>query len=273
MSSFHDSMLRGDGRFATTRWSLVLGAGVGDREAPAEESGADAARQALEELCATYWPAVYAWIRRRGYRRDEARDLAQGFFTSLVEKGWVERADEERGSFRTFLVTLLKRFVAGEWQRESTLRRGGGEQHVPLDFDQGGMEPEVGEAGSPEAAFDLEWIRSLLSCVLERLSAEYARTNATERFQVIEPHLVPGDTPPPFREMASKLGLAESSCRVAVFRARRRYRELLRDELASTLSDGRCVDEELEALLGVSAGGAAGDGQIRDSSETPESAL
>ncbi|MEM1450140.1 MAG: sigma-70 family RNA polymerase sigma factor [Planctomycetota bacterium] len=250
MGSNGDSMLDGNARFVTTRWSVVLGAA-----GPPEED----TDRALDVLCRTYWPAVYAYLRRHGHAREDARDLTQAFFARLVEGDWLARADAERGSFRAFLVTILRRFVANEAEREAALRRGGGAVRLPfsidLDDDANGAEsqgvPEPADDDDPEAAFERAWVRALLERVLERLRAEYASTGQGDRFTHLEPHLVPGDEPPPFDEMAAELGLAVSSCRVAVFRARRRYRDLLRAEVAATLGGSEGVDDELDALLGA----------------------
>lgn len=244
-------MLERSARFATTRWSIVLRAqGDGSRSSDAADAAdeVDSPEAALASLCQAYWPAVYAFLRRRGHDRDAARDLAQGFFTKLIEKDWVDRAEEERGSFRAFLVTALRRYVAGEYEREGALRRGGGDRHVALEFDEEATW-EPADDMTPEKAFDAAWVQSLLSTVLERLAAEYKGSGQSARFVALEPYLVPGDRPPPFRELAAALGMAESSCRVAVFRARGRYRELLRSEVASTLGGMDGVDAELDALI------------------------
>ena len=243
MPAYDDSMLDGPVRFDTTRWSVVRRAGASD-----DEGSADAA---LDSLCRTYWPAVVAYLRRRGYGREEARDLAQAFFATLVEKDWISRADSERGSFRAFLVTLLRRFAANEAEAAQALKRGGGERFVFLDAGDDGAIDAPDDAATPDEAFDRAWVRALLDGVLARLQEEYRTAGQGARFEQLVHHLVPGEKPPPFAAMAEELGLAEASCRVAVFRARRRYRDLLRDGIAGTVGERGEVDDELAALLGV----------------------
>lgn len=240
-------MLGSEGRFVTTRWSLVTNAQQRDAKAlPADNVAAD---EALADLCQTYWPAVYAFLRRDGKGREEARDLAQGFFAKLLEKGWIERADQDRGSFRAFLVTLLRRFVVGEHHREHSLRRGGAVQLVSISADDSKAWIEPASHATPEQAFEAAWVQALLDRVLDELRQDYASRGQAGRFEALEPYLVAALEPAPFQALSASLGLAESSCRVAVFRARRRYRELLRGEIAATLGDHAGVDAELEALI------------------------
>lgn len=244
-----DSVLQANARFATTRWSVVSEAQRRGRpETKARDASVD---DALASLCQTYWPAVYAFLRRQGHRPEGARDLTQGFFAKLLEKDWIERADVDRGSFRAFLVTLVRRYVASEFQRETSLRRGGDAKLISISGEdqRGWLEPAT--HATPEKAFDSAWIQAMLAQVLQELRQEYASAGQMERFEVLEPYLVAGESPPPFPALAATLGLAESSCRVAVFRARRRYRELLRGEIAGTLGEACGVDVELEALISI----------------------
>ena len=273
VSSTDDSMLDAGARFDTTRWSIVLRAqrplsetaSRGDSdESSVSTADADAA---LASLCSTYWPAVYAYLRRRGHRREEARDLTQGFFTKLLESDWVDRADAERGSFRSFLVTALRRYVAGEYERENTLKRGGGVERISLGEGSERLEPAT--TSTPESAFDRAWIRTVLASVLQRLEAEYESVGRGARFRAIEPYLIPGENAPPFESMAQELDLAESSCRVAVFRARRRYRDLLRGEIAQTVGGLSDVDAELEGLIALA--GDADDFARNTETNTPAS--
>jgi RNA polymerase sigma factor (sigma-70 family) len=240
MPAYDDSMLDGPARFATTRWSIVRRA-AGGEEVPE-------GRAALEALCRTYWPAAVAYLRRRGHDREAARDLAQGFFASVLERDVLARADEARGSFRGFLATALRRFAANEHEAATAEKRGGRVAHVWLDADARGAEP-ISSDDTPELAFERAWVQALLDDVLQRLRAEYEESGQGHRFERLAPYLVPGEDTPPFADLADELGLAEASCRVAVFRARRRYRDLLRDTIAGTV-DGRAgVDEELDLLL------------------------
>jgi len=240
VSGESDSMLRAGGRFATTRWSLVRGAA---------DPGAPAARDARDELCRLYWPPVYAYLRRRVTSRDEARDLCQAFFARLVERDWLARADPEQGSFRAFLVTLVRRFAANEHEREQALARGGAVCHLPIALGDGepGVEPAADE--TPERSFDRAWARALLASALASLRADLGHGPAAARFELLEPHLVPGGNDPDYAALAAAFGVAESTARVIVFRARRRYRDLLRAAVAQTLGSREGVDAELGALL------------------------
>ncbi|MEZ6018010.1 MAG: sigma-70 family RNA polymerase sigma factor [Planctomycetota bacterium] len=246
-------MLTGPAGFTTTRWSLVRRAASreGTPSAPGNETEGtrDPARAALDSLCRTYWPAVVAYLRRHGHDRDAARDLAQAFFARLLEKDWLARADEARGSFRAFLATLLRRFVANQLEAENALVRGGGERHVPITFDSDAPGTEPVAALTPEQSFDRAWIHALLDEVRRQLREEYAAAGLATRFSRLEPYLVPDATRPPFAAMARDMGLVESSCRVAVFRARRRFRDLLRDAIAGTVNGREDVEAELDAFL------------------------
>jgi RNA polymerase sigma factor (sigma-70 family) len=235
-------MLQGGGRFATTRWSLVRNAT--DSNSP---RAADA-QAALDELCRLYWPPVYAYLRRRVPNREAARDLSQAFFARMLERDWLARADPERGSFRAFLVTLVQRFAANELERERALVRGGAVHHVPIGAAAGDGDVEPATDETPEQSFDRAWVRALLASTLATLRAEHAHSGSAARFEAVEPHLVPGGDAPDYGALAAAFGVEESTARVIVFRARRRYRDLLRAAVAETLVSRDGVDAELDAL-------------------------
>src|SRR5882672_4740607 len=149
-------------RFDTTSWTLVRAAAVN----PTADS-----RQALAMLCHTYWPPVYAFIRRYGYDREQAQDLTQGFFTQLLEKRFLVDADQQRGKFRSFLLTAVKHFLANEWDREHALKRGGGQIPVSIDLVEAEewYAPAAVEAATPESLFERRWALSLLEQVMVKL--------------------------------------------------------------------------------------------------------
>ncbi len=229
--------------FHTTRWSLV---------AAAREGEGEPARAALEELCAAYWYPLYAYLRRRGNDADESADLVQGFFATLLEKGYVGQADPERGRFRGFLSVALKHYASKERAKQRAQKRGGGRVHLPLDFDDGerrySLEPEAG--GTPESFYERQWALTLLDRVLERLAANQraGRPAKAERFEVLRPYLAgAGDVP--YRDVGDQLAMSETAVKVAVFRLRARYRDMLREEIAQTVETEAEIDDEIRRLI------------------------
>ena len=239
----HESPAGGARNFHTTRWSLIATAAKGE---------GDEARAALEELCAAYWYPLYAFQRRRGSDADEASDFVQGFFAALLEKGYVGQADQARGRFRSFLMTALKHFASKEWAKAKALKRGGDRVHLSLDFEDGErrykLEPEGGLGA--EALFERRWALTLLDRSLARLAEEHrGGTSAkAERFEALRPFLG-GAGEVPYRDVGLRLGISETAVKVAVHRLRARYRALLRDEIAQTVSDEAEIDAEIRRLM------------------------
>jgi RNA polymerase sigma factor (sigma-70 family) len=231
--------------FVTTHWSLVLSAG---------QSDGTRAQDALARLCQTYWYPLYAYARGRGHSREDAQDLTQEFFARLLAHDWVAKADPSKGRFRSFLLTAMKRFMADEWDKARAQKRGGGAPLLPLPFDaaetQWSREP-ADEHLTPEESFERRWVMALLEEVLARLRAEYEEEGNAGLFSEINPCLVGERATLPYAELAGKLGLSESAVKTAVHRLRRRYRKLLRDEIAQTLAAPGEVDEELRHLFAV----------------------
>jgi RNA polymerase sigma factor (sigma-70 family) len=232
--------------FVTTHWSVVLTAGRSDTTR---------ARDALARLCQTYWYPLYAYVRRRGYSPPDAEDSTQEFFARLLAHNWVGRADREKGRFRSFLLTAMKRFLADEWDKARAQKRGGGVPLVPLQFDTAetryGMEPV--DNVTPEQSFERRWALTLLDEVLKQLRAEYQQEGKTELFAELNPCLIGDRTAQPYAELAEKLGVSEGAVKSAVHRLRQRYRQLLRDEIAQTVDGPGEVDEELHHLFAVLA--------------------
>ena len=232
-----------DGRFATTRWSVVLAAG--HRTAGGRDSFAS--------LCQAYWFPLYAYARRRGHAPEDAQDLTQAFFTRLMEKNWVASADQTKGRFRTFLLTAMKHFLADEWDRERAQKRGGGIAPLALEFAaaeaQYAREPV--DAETPEHIFERRWALTLLDQVLVRLRSEYAQDGKGALFEALHPTLVGERTAQPYAELARSLDSTEAAIKSAVHRLRLRYRQLLREEIAGTIDAAADVDEELRHLFAV----------------------
>lgn len=231
---------RGD-CFATTRWTLVLAAG--------RQSSADSDR-ALGELCRVYWYPLYAYVRRKGQTREDAEDLTQAFFQRFLEKNYLDGLAAERGRFRAFLLASLKHFLANEWDRARALKRGGGVANLSLDWEDADhrFQLEPADPANPETLFDREWALALLERVMERLSAECAGESRPQLFEATKGFLTGTGAESGYATVAIQLGMEEGALRVAVHRLRKRYRQLLRDEIAHTLSDPSAVEEELRSL-------------------------
>ncbi|MCW5553415.1 MAG: sigma-70 family RNA polymerase sigma factor [Verrucomicrobiae bacterium] len=232
--------------FATTHWTAVLAAGR--RHTPQSD-------HALEELCRTYWFPLYAYVRRRGHTKEDAEDLVQAFFSRFLAKNYLEGLSAERGRFRAFLLAALKHFLANEWDKSQRQKRGGGAAHLPLDWPTADTQFQLATSVelNPEQAFDREWALALLARVVERLHAECAAQDQARMFEVLKPFLTVGKSAIPYPQAAAQLGFSESAARSAVHRLRRRYREVLRAEIAQTLSDPANVAEEMQALFSAFA--------------------
>jgi RNA polymerase sigma-70 factor (ECF subfamily) len=206
---------------------------------------------ALAELCNTYWYPLYAYVRRQGHSKEDAEDLAQSFFARFLEKNYLEGLASERGKFRAFLLASLKHFLANEWDKANRQKRGGGAQHLSLDWqtaeERYHLEPASADSG-PEQLFDREWALALLERVIGRLRDECVAAGKGELFEQAKSFLMANKDAIPYAEAAKALHIEEGALRVAVHRLRNRYRELLRDEIAQTLSNPANVEEELRSL-------------------------
>jgi RNA polymerase sigma-70 factor (ECF subfamily) len=230
--------------FVTTHWSVVLSAG---------QSDTPRALDALSKLCQTYWYPLYAYVRGRGHCREDAQDLTQAFFARLLEKKWIGSADREKGRFRSFLLTAMKRFLADEWDKVRAQKRGGGVPLLPLQFDtaETRLSREPVDDVTPEQSFERRWVLTLLDEVLKRLRMEYKQEGNTELFAELNPCLVGDRTSLPYAELARKLALTESAVKSAVHRLRQRYRKLLREEIGQTVAAPGEVEDELRHLFAV----------------------
>ena len=230
--------------FATTHWTIVLAAG--QRSTPQSD-------HALEELCQNYWFPLYAYVRRRGYTREDAEDLTQAFFARFLTKNYLDGLSAERGRFRAFLLASLKHFLANEWDKSQRQKRGGSVPHLSLDWQTADTRFQVATTTepSPDKAFDREWAVALLAKVIERLQTECAAEGKAKLFEQLKIFLTAGRGELSAAAAAQKLGLDETAVRVAVHRLRKRYRQLLRDEIAQTLANAVDVDEEMRALFGA----------------------
>jgi RNA polymerase sigma-70 factor (ECF subfamily) len=188
----------------------------------------------------------------RGYGREDAQDLTQEFFVRLLEKKWIGSADREKGRFRSFLLTAMKRFLADEWDKARAQKRGGGLALLPLQFDtaETRLVREPADEITPEQSFERRWVLALLDEVLKRLRVEYEQEGNAELFSNLHPCLVGDRTSLPYAELAKKLVVSEEAVKSAVYRLRQRYRKLLREEISQTVAPGE-VDDELRHLFAV----------------------
>ena len=231
--------LAGSSQFPTTRWTLVVAAADPQRK----EAGA-----ALVSLCEGYWYPLYVYVRRRGYPADQAQDLTQEFFIRVLEGRYLDRADPEKGRFRSFLLTSLKFFVADEEDRRRALKRGGGAL-LPLEFSSG--EERYGREGAhdetPERIFERRWALAVLDRVVEKLRSEFVHHGRPEHFERLKVFLV-GQADTSYAALAREMNTSEGALKVAIHRLRKRYRELFRQEIADTVADPAEVESELRFL-------------------------
>lgn len=225
------SMGGGKRTFQATLWTVVLRA-------------KDHSQDALEELIKTYWKPVYIYIRRWGYPSEEAKDLCQGFFADLLERDFLKGVSKEKGRFRTFLLTVLKRYLINESERKRAQKRGGGKAVLSLDYTRAERDftimPTTDE--TPERSFNRQWALESMARALSALARELEPAT----FDAIKPHLAGG---PAYEETAKKLGISVVRLNNLIHRTRKRYRELLRAEIAGSLSDPAEADEEVRNLL------------------------
>ena len=235
----------GPRHFATTHWSLVGAARPG-------QASQTRAREALEELCRSYWYPLYAFVRSRGYSAVDAQDLTQAFFARFIETDGFASADRERGRFRSYLLGAMKHFLANEWHRAQTKKRGGNVQFIEFDA----LDPEARYAGAseqsdnPELLFDREWALQIIAGALQELRDEMAKAGRSEQFDAIKGSLT-GQDELPRDQVAARLGMSTGAVKVAVHRLRQRYRMLLRSAVAETVSNEADLDDEMRYLIEV----------------------
>jgi RNA polymerase sigma-70 factor (ECF subfamily) len=229
-------------QFPTTRWTLVVAAGNPHRKEY---------RSALVSLCENYWYPLYAYLRRRGYSAEQAQDLTQEFFIRLLQGRYLDRADPEKGRFRSFILTSLKFFVSDERDRQGAHKRGGGTV-VPLEFSSGEerYQREPAHDETPERIFERRWALSVLDRVVEKLRDEFVQHGRPEHFERLKVFLLE-QSDAPYAALAREMNTSEGALKVAIHRLRKRYRELFRQEIADTVADPAEVESELRFLAAV----------------------
>jgi RNA polymerase sigma factor (sigma-70 family) len=244
----------GEGVFVTTRWSIILSAGD-------SESDEQRAREALTELCRTYWRPVFLFVSRNGYSIEEAQDLSQDFFVMILESNWLKHADQHRGRFRSFLLKSLQNFLGHARERRGAIKRGGRVEFVSWDDwmaeapSQLSIAAERLDSLPPECLFDMRWAATVVEHALQRLREECEGRGRLRLFETLSEYLASDRCDVSYTDLASVLGISEAMVKKQLHNLRQRYRWLLRDEVAHTVDNPADVDDEIRHLCAVLAGG------------------
>jgi DNA-directed RNA polymerase specialized sigma24 family protein len=238
------TLQQGGASFTTTHWSVIARCALTDLPE---------AKNALAQLCETYWPPIYSFIRRRGYAPSDAQDLTQSFFACFLRTKDYARVDPVHGKFRSFLLASVKNFLANDWDREQALKRGGDYQFVSLNSET--AEASYDAAGAPDSTaerlFDLRWATTLTTGALNSLCRELQTEGKVKLFEQLSSFLTGGILIPSYDEVSARTGLPRATVKTHVHRLRLRYREILRAEIARTVSSPDEIDEELRYLCNI----------------------
>jgi RNA polymerase sigma factor (sigma-70 family) len=239
----------GGASFATTHWSVVAQSALTD---------VPEAANALARLCETYWPPIYSFVRRRGYAPADAQDLTQAFFAFFLRTKAYARTDPAHGKFRSFLLASVKNFLADNWDREQAIRRGRDYQFVSLDQETAEAFYDAASApdSSAERVFELRWAKSLTAAALNSLRQELQAEGKVKLFEELKNFLIGGSLLPSYDEASARMNLPRATVKTHVHRLRQRYREIVRREVARTVSSPHEIDEELRYLCDALAKGA-----------------
>ena len=241
-------------QFATTRWSLILSAAN-------SENGEQKPREALDELCRTYWRPIFSFVCRRGYSMEDAQDLTQDFFVRILERGWLRHADASRGRFRSLLLKSLQNFLINAGERTHTGKRGGEVKFVSWDDwmaeapSQLSISAHALDSLPPEQLFDLRWAVTVVEHALRRLREECESKGKRRLFHALSCYLTAERDEVSYANLATALGIAESAVGKQLHNMRQRYRSLLRDEVAHTVADPADVEDEIRYLCAALATG------------------
>ena len=241
--------------FVTTRWSLILTGAEFD-------NGGQLAREALTELCRTYWRPIFSFVCRRGYSAEDAQDLTQDFFVMVLESNWLRQADESRGRFRSFLLKSLQNFLNHAVERKQARKRGGDLQFVSWDEwmaeapSQLTISSQALETLPPDRLFDLRWAATVVEQALRRLREECEAKGRLRLFETLSTHLSTERDEISYSHLARTLGVAETMVKKQLHNLRQRYRWLLRDEVAHTVENPADVDDEIRHLCAALAAGS-----------------
>jgi len=237
--------------FRTTHWTQVLAA---RGESPA-------AKQALCELCEAYYGPVEAFVRRYRSGHDDGRDLTQAFFAGLLAGKGLKGVERTRGRFRSYLLGAVKHFLSDQADRRSAAKRGSGQAPLSLDASPGHDRSERGEQPAlevadphgfpPDAYFDRHWALAIVEKAMSVLQAEARDRGEEPRFEVLRQWLVPAEDQTIAVEAACSQGMTEGAFKVAVHRLRKRFRRLVKDQIASSVDGPEAVQAELDYLIEV----------------------
>ncbi|MFI5381613.1 MAG: RNA polymerase sigma factor [Tepidisphaerales bacterium] len=231
-----------DRRFLTTHWSIVLAAG---------SEGSSRAVEAMQRLCRAYWYPLYAYIRRRGNAAHDAQDLTQEFFALLLQRHDLADVRREKGRFRSFLLASLDHFLANERKKANRLKRGGGRIIVSIDpvSAEHRYAQEPWHDLSPDKLFERRWAMTLLEQAINHLRQEFLIADKLPLFERLKVYLTGDQNGPAYADMGAQLGLGEAAVKMAVSRLRRRYREVLRAEIAQTVASAEDIEDEIHHLF------------------------
>ena len=229
-------------RFTTTHWSVVLAA---------RNNSSPHAEEAMEKLCRAYWPPLYAFVRREGLTSEDARDLTQEFFRRLVWKEWLGQLQHQRGKFRSFLLAFLKHFLSDQRDHAAAGKRGGGQPLVSLDqFEADERERlEPVDRLTADQIHERAWAQALMARAADRLQEEYVAEGKADLFDELKDRQLSEHGALTYTEIGARFGLSGQAIKSAVHRLRRRHREILREEIARTVSSPVEVEGEIRHLL------------------------
>jgi DNA-directed RNA polymerase specialized sigma24 family protein len=240
------TLQEGGASFATTHWSIVAQSALTD---------APEAANALAQLCETYWPPIYSFIRRRGYAPADAKDLTQSFFAHFLQNKAYARTNSLNGKFRSFVLASVKNFLADNWDHDHAARRGGGFQLISFDQETAEAFYDAASASdsTAERLFELRWAKSLTAGALDSLREEVRSEGKLNLFEQLQNFLTGGSVLPSYDEASTRMDLPRATVKTHVHRLRQRYREIVRREISRTVSSPHEVDEELRYLCDVLA--------------------
>jgi RNA polymerase sigma factor (sigma-70 family) len=239
--------------FVTTRWSLILSANNGNEE--------QKARDALAELCRTYWRPIFSFVRARGYSIEDAKDLTQDFFVNMLKDNWLQGADRRRGRFRSLLLRSLKNFLVNASEKTHARKRGGDVEFISWDVwesevtSQPPIPDQARDSLPPERLFDLTWATTVVEHAAQRLREECESKGKLWLFQTLSSHLTDERDELSYANLSVELGVTEAVVKKQLHAMRQRYRSLLRDEVSQTVEDPADVDDEIRYLCASLATG------------------